>query len=80
MLLLGKANSGIFIITRRMRRKSYLRIQEKQWNSLNNKEMNGVSFHRFMELEGHANHMEIAEELGISLGEVRMLKKKVNRT
>ncbi|UJL44936.1 hypothetical protein KFZ58_10915 [Virgibacillus sp. NKC19-16] len=56
-----------------------MRLHEKQWNINSNKDMLGVNFHRFMELEGHANHMEIAEELGVSLGEVKMLKKKVNR-
>jgi DNA-binding CsgD family transcriptional regulator len=31
-------------------------------------------------MEGSSNHMEIAQELGISLGEVKALKKKINRT
>ncbi|MFD1038585.1 hypothetical protein ACFQ3N_09290 [Virgibacillus byunsanensis] len=56
-----------------------MRMQEKQWNSTGNKDIHGINFHRFMELESHSNHMEIAEELGISLGEVKMLKKKINR-
>lgn len=57
-----------------------MRLHEKQWNSVHNKELNGVNFHRFMEIEGHYNHMEIAQELGITIGEVKMLKKKINRT
>ncbi|WP_199794675.1 hypothetical protein [Lentibacillus sp. Marseille-P4043] len=57
-----------------------MRYTEKQWNSTQNKDVFGVNLHRFMELENHANHMEIAQELGISLGEVKMLKKKINRT
>lgn len=57
-----------------------MRLNEKQWNSTNNKEIHGVNFHRFMEIEGHCNHMEIAQELGITIGEVKMLKKKLNRT
>lgn len=56
-----------------------MRLHEKQWNLNSNADMLSVNFHRFMELEGHANHMEIAEELGVSLGEVKMLKKKMNR-
>lgn len=56
-----------------------MRLHEKQWNSMRNMDVQDVNFHRFMELEGHANHMEIAEELGVSLGEVKMLKKKMNR-
>ncbi|WP_163970097.1 helix-turn-helix domain-containing protein [Oceanobacillus halotolerans] len=57
-----------------------MRMQEKQWNSSNNKDIFGVDLHQFMEMEGHANHMEIAEELGISLGEVKKLKKRITRT
>ncbi|MCG3420708.1 hypothetical protein ACTWPF_08580 [Oceanobacillus sp. M65] len=56
-----------------------MRYGEKQWTSANNKELFGVNLHRFVEMEGHANHMEIAHEFGISLGEVKMLKKKLNR-
>ncbi|WP_176555822.1 hypothetical protein [Virgibacillus ndiopensis] len=56
-----------------------MRLHEKHWNSTINNGIQGVDLHRFMELEGHANHMEIAQELGISLGEVKMLKKKINR-
>ncbi|WP_373892904.1 hypothetical protein ACUL41_08455 [Virgibacillus natechei] len=56
-----------------------MRLHEKHWNLNSSMGMLNVNFHRFMELEGHASHMEIAEELGVSLGEVKMLKKKLNR-
>lgn len=56
-----------------------MRIQYNQWNAFETKDVFGVNLHRFMELEGHLNHMEIAQELGISIGEVNMLKKKINR-
>lgn len=56
-----------------------MRLNEKHWYSTNNKEVFGVNLHRFMEIEEHYNHMEIAQELGITLGEVKMLKKKINR-
>ncbi|WP_165769126.1 hypothetical protein [Virgibacillus profundi] len=56
-----------------------MRFNEKQWNSANNKDILGVNIHHFMEMEGHSNHMEIAQEFGISIGEVKMLKKKINR-
>lgn len=56
-----------------------MRLHEKHWNTTNSKDVFGVDLHRFLELEEHANHMEIAQELGISLGEVKMLKKKMNR-
>jgi hypothetical protein len=57
-----------------------MRTYEKQWNAMQNKDIYGVDLHRFMELEDNANHMEIAQEFGISLGEVKMLKKKIIRT
>lgn len=56
-----------------------MRVHDKQWSAGNNKDIFGVNFHQFTELETHANHMEIAEELGVSIGEVRTLKKKLNR-
>ncbi|WP_192869543.1 hypothetical protein [Lentibacillus sediminis] len=56
-----------------------MRTPEKQWRSFQTMDADGVDFHRFMELDGQASHMEIAEELGISLGEVKMLKKKIDR-
>ncbi|GAB3050423.1 hypothetical protein [Virgibacillus ainsalahensis] len=56
-----------------------MRSNDKQWNVSMSKEVTGVDLHHFMELQGHANHMEIAEEFGITLGEVKMLKKKINR-
>ncbi|MDC3415628.1 hypothetical protein [Aquibacillus salsiterrae] len=40
----------------------------------------GVDFHRFTELEGKSNSMEIAEELGVSLRDVKKLKEKLNRS
>lgn len=57
-----------------------MRQQDKQWYAGNSKDIFGVDLHRFVDLDGHANHLEIAEELGISIGEVRMLKKKLNRS
>lgn len=57
-----------------------MRFQEKHWNSNMSKDIYGANFHRFTEVEDQFNHMEIAEELGISLGEVKKLKKKITRT
>lgn len=56
-----------------------MRLQDKHWNATTNKEIFGTDLHRFMEVEDHYNHMEIAVELGVSLGEVKMLKKKMTR-
>lgn len=57
-----------------------MRQSEKLWKANHNKDIFGINFHRFIELEENASHMEIAHELGISLGEVRMLKNQMNRT
>ncbi|MFC4558918.1 hypothetical protein ACFO3D_11945 [Virgibacillus kekensis] len=57
-----------------------MRTNEKHWNTSVNKDIFGVNLHRFMEVESGSSHMEIAEELGISLGEVKKLKKKITRT
>jgi len=57
-----------------------MRYGEKQWVQANTKDIFGVNLHQFMELQETANYMEIAEELGISVGEVKMLKKKINRS
>ncbi|WP_205520072.1 hypothetical protein [Virgibacillus doumboii] len=56
-----------------------MRIHDKHWNANSSNDIYGMNFHRFMEMEDQFNHMEIAEELGISLGEVKMLKKKITR-
>lgn len=56
-----------------------MRLHENHWYTSHNKEVFGVNLHRFMEIEGTYNHMEIAQELGITLGEVKMLKKKMDR-
>ncbi|WP_010531092.1 sigma factor-like helix-turn-helix DNA-binding protein [Lentibacillus jeotgali] len=57
-----------------------MRVNDKQWSTNVNKEIFGADFHRFTEMEDEFNHMEIAEQLGISLGEVKRLKKKIIRT
>ncbi|WP_176481900.1 hypothetical protein [Paucisalibacillus globulus] len=57
-----------------------MRMNEKHWNSQNNRDVFGVNLHRFVEMQDSSGHMEIAQELGISLGEVKALKKKINRT
>lgn len=44
------------------------------------KSLSDVNFHRFIQMEKTANYMEIAEELGISIGQVKVLKKSISRT
>lgn len=57
-----------------------MRNDDKSKSILLNKSPFYIDFHYFMELEGSATNFEIAEELGITLGEVHLLKKKINRT
>lgn len=57
-----------------------MHTSEKQWNAQQYKELFGVDLHHFIELvDAEANHMEMAEQLGLSLREVNILKKKINR-
>ncbi|MGM8364679.1 hypothetical protein ACLIBG_04255 [Virgibacillus sp. W0181] len=57
-----------------------MRMNRNHWQALNDKDIFEVNFHKFMELESKSNQIEIAEEFGITLGEVNMLKRKINRT
>ncbi|UFT97881.1 hypothetical protein KO561_11745 [Radiobacillus kanasensis] len=57
-----------------------MRANRKETIAKEANDIYGVNFHRFMEVEGQLNGMEIAEEFGISLGEVKKLKEKLNRS
>ncbi|WP_407269553.1 hypothetical protein [Radiobacillus sp. PE A8.2] len=57
-----------------------MRTNEKQAGVQANEHMIGANFHRFMELEGNTHSLEIAQELGLSLGDVKKLKRKLNRS
>jgi len=46
-------------------------------NSMNN--VFGVNFHEFLEMQGNATSYEIASEFGISLGDVKKLKRQLKR-
>ncbi len=59
---------------------TYMHKSKKQWNAHRHTDLFGVNLHQVMELvEAEANHMEMAEELGLSLREIHVLKKKINR-
>lgn len=45
-----------------------------------NKNIFSIDFHHFTEIEKNYNSLEIAEEFGISLKDVKVLKQKMNRT
>jgi hypothetical protein len=40
----------------------------------------GVDFHDFIQKEGHTNSSELASEFGITMGDVRKLKKHLGRS
>ncbi|MBR3118377.1 hypothetical protein [Oceanobacillus profundus] len=56
-----------------------MRMNEKQWNIGNQKDILSPDLHRFTELEGRGTNLEIASELGIAIEDVKLLKKKLNR-
>jgi hypothetical protein len=40
----------------------------------------GVDFHDFIQKEGHSNSIEIASEFGLTMGDIRKLKKHMGRS
>ncbi|NCU18275.1 RNA polymerase subunit sigma-70 [Pallidibacillus pasinlerensis] len=48
--------------------------------NLTSKGVFGVNFHEFIDTEEDSTMFEIASEFGISLGDVRKLKKRLNRS
>ncbi|WP_170287605.1 hypothetical protein [Aquibacillus halophilus] len=57
-----------------------MRLNNKQASTHTMKDIYGVNLHKFMEIEGNSNSIEIAEEFGVSLREVKKLKEKLNRS
>ncbi|MFS0751339.1 hypothetical protein [Oceanobacillus sp. 1P07AA] len=57
-----------------------MRVQKKHWSANQNSDLLSADLHHFMEIEESSNYMEIASELGISIGEVKLLKKKIIRS
>ena len=62
------------------KRVNYVRFGEKHLtaNAMDSKLL-GVDFHDFMEKEGNSNVIELASEFGLSLGEVKKLKKQMGK-
>ncbi|WP_194165486.1 hypothetical protein [Oceanobacillus sp. CFH 90083] len=54
--------------------------ETKQRNANNYSELLMVDFHHFLQMEKTLTYLEIATELGISMQEVKQLKKKSNRS
>jgi hypothetical protein len=58
-----------------------MRINEKnQIITDGNNQIFNTNLHHFMERENQANSLELASEFGLSLGEVKLLKKKLERS
>ncbi|WP_157087684.1 hypothetical protein [Oceanobacillus damuensis] len=57
-----------------------MRMSDKQWNAGNQKDIFSADPHHYPDIEENGTLMEITSELGISIGEVKMLKKKLSRS
>ncbi len=58
-----------------------MRASEKHEHSkLTNKKVFGVNFHDFIEKHEHTPSLELASEFGLTLGEIRKLKKQLERS
>lgn len=56
-----------------------MKLADKYLTTFTTNPLYHIDLHRFMELVVQSTHIEIAEELGISLREVNMLKRKIVR-
>jgi hypothetical protein len=62
-------------------RKIIVRFSEKgEHVATGNQQMFGVNFHDFMEKENATTSMELASEFGLSLRDVKQLKKRLGRS
>ncbi|MCT2537663.1 hypothetical protein NC661_01790 [Aquibacillus koreensis] len=57
-----------------------MRLHPKQAGNNAIDHLYGANFHRFVEMESSVDSMEIAQELGLSLGDVKKLKEKLKRS
>jgi hypothetical protein len=58
-----------------------MRSSDKNFMSANGEnQLFGVNFHHFVEREKDAMNVELASEFGLSLREVKLLKKKMERS
>ncbi len=56
-----------------------MRSSEKKEQAHRSGQLLGLDFHDFIEKERHASNFELAAEFGLSLKEVRILKKRIQR-
>ncbi|RDI44109.1 RNA polymerase subunit sigma-70 [Falsibacillus pallidus] len=57
-----------------------MRFGDKQSMNMGAEKVFGVDFHHFIERESQATTMELASEFGLTLRDVRSLKKKMERS
>lgn len=57
-----------------------MNLHDKHSIALMHKEGFDINFSHYMKLEGNYNTLEIAEELGVSIKEAMIIKKKISRT
>ncbi|QOY38786.1 hypothetical protein AWH56_001005 [Anaerobacillus isosaccharinicus] len=63
-----------------LERKSFMRAGSKQSGAMDgHHQLIGVDFHDFIQKEQNLTNYELAEEYGISLGNVKDLKKKLSK-
>ncbi|AST92697.1 RNA polymerase subunit sigma-70 [Sutcliffiella cohnii] len=56
-----------------------MKFSEKHNQSINGNNIFGVSFHNFLEKEKDSTYVELASEFGITVRDVKALKKQINR-
>jgi hypothetical protein len=69
------------IVDRNIERMICMRSSDKNFMSANGEnQLYGMDFHHFVEREKDALNVELASEFGLSLREVKLLKKKMERS
>jgi hypothetical protein len=56
-----------------------MKFSDKNNRAYSNRDVFGVSFHDFIEKEKDSTYMELASEFGITMRDVKSLKKQLNR-
>lgn len=56
-----------------------MRSSDKKKQAQQHSDLFGLNLHEFIEKERHSSHFELASEFGLSLREVRKLKKRLER-
>ncbi|WP_096153235.1 MULTISPECIES: RNA polymerase subunit sigma-70 [Bacillus] len=57
-----------------------MKYGDKHSHSYGKKDVFGVSFHDFLEKEKDSSYVELASEFGLTVRDVRTIKKQINRS